>query len=83
MLEEGAKVVAYDPKAMKNFKQLFPEIEYASSGDYVVENSDAVLIVMKECVGRKCSVQSSRVSSKDQRVKENYVTIREMWAKSI
>jgi len=45
LLQEGVKVIAYDPKAMENFRQLFPEIEYASSGDYVVENSDAVLIV--------------------------------------
>lgn len=45
LLKEGANVVAYDPKAMENFRQLFPDIKYASSGEYVVNNSDAVLIV--------------------------------------
>jgi len=45
LLKESANVVAYDPKAMENFRQLFPDIKYASSGEYVVNNSDAVLIV--------------------------------------
>ncbi len=45
LLEEGANVVAYDPKAMENFRQIFPNIEYGRSGEDVVKNSDAVLIV--------------------------------------
>ncbi len=45
LLNEGAIVVAYDPKAMGNFKRLFPQIEYAGSGDKVVRRSDAILIV--------------------------------------
>ncbi|WP_297552012.1 UDP-glucose/GDP-mannose dehydrogenase family protein [Thermococcus sp.] len=49
LLEEGAKVLAYDPKAMGNFKRFYPDvgdrIEYASSGEEVLEGSDAVLIV--------------------------------------
>lgn len=49
LLEEGAKVLAYDPKAMGNFKRFYPDvgerIEYASSGEEVLEKSDAVLIV--------------------------------------
>jgi UDPglucose 6-dehydrogenase len=43
LLKEGAKVIAYDPKAVKNFKKLFPEIEYTSA-EKVLE-SDAILIV--------------------------------------
>jgi len=49
LLEEGAKVLAYDPKAMENFKRFYPDVgdkvEYASSGKEVLERSDAVLIV--------------------------------------
>jgi len=49
LLEEGAKVIAYDPKAMENFKRFYPDvgerIEYASSGEEVLERSDAILIV--------------------------------------
>jgi len=43
LLQEGAKVKAYDPVAMKNFKELFPQIEYAARDD--VLNSDAILIL--------------------------------------
>ncbi|NJE45912.1 UDP-glucose/GDP-mannose dehydrogenase family protein [Thermococcus sp. GR7] len=45
LLEEGAEVIAYDPKAMENFRRLFPQIEYASSADEVLEKSDIILIV--------------------------------------
>jgi UDPglucose 6-dehydrogenase len=46
LLEEGAEVKAYDPKAMNNFEELYPQIEYCSSADEVL-NSDAVLITTK------------------------------------
>lgn len=49
LLEEGAKVLAYDPQAMENFRRFYPDvgeqIEYVSSGKEVLERSDAVLIV--------------------------------------
>ncbi len=45
LLREGAKIIAYDPKAMDNFAKLFPQIDYANSGNEVLANSDAVLIV--------------------------------------
>lgn len=45
LLEEEAKIVAYDPKAMENFRRLFPQIEYASSAEDVIAESDAMLIV--------------------------------------
>ena len=44
LLEEGAIVKAFDPKAMDNFKKLFSEIEYCSSAEEVL-SSDAVLIL--------------------------------------
>ena len=43
LLQEGAKVKAYDPMAMKNFKKLFPQIEYVTTDK--VLNSDAIFIV--------------------------------------
>jgi UDPglucose 6-dehydrogenase len=44
LIEEGADVMAYDPKAMDAFKKLFPQIAYASPEE-VLMNSDAVVIV--------------------------------------
>ena len=43
LLKEGAKVKAYDPEAIDNFKKIFPEVVYCSSAKEVLE-SDAVLI---------------------------------------
>ncbi len=45
LLKEGANIVAYDPKAMDNFRKFFPQIEYAKSAEEVIAKSDAVLIV--------------------------------------
>lgn len=44
LLAGGARVVAYDPVAMDNFRRIFPQIAYASRPDEVL-TSDAVLIV--------------------------------------
>jgi UDPglucose 6-dehydrogenase len=43
LLLEGAKVKAYDPKAMDNFRKLFSEVEYCFSAEDVLD-ADAVLI---------------------------------------
>jgi UDPglucose 6-dehydrogenase len=43
LLDEGAKVKAYDPKAIEKFKKLFPKLDYCSNAKEVL-NSDAVLI---------------------------------------
>ena len=45
LLEKGAKVKVYDPKAMENMKKIFPQIEYASNAKKALEGSDACLIV--------------------------------------
>ena len=44
LLEEGARIIAYDPVAMNNFRQVFPAILYAERAEDVVR-ADAVLIV--------------------------------------
>ena len=41
--EEGARVIAYDPRALAAFKRLYPQIECVSPEE--VLNTDAVLIV--------------------------------------
>lgn len=46
LLKEGAIVKAYDPLAIKNFSQIFPQIEYVTIEQ--VLNSDAILI-LAEC----------------------------------
>lgn len=43
LLERGAHVKAYDPKAMENFKEVHPEVDYC--GPEEVLNSEAILIM--------------------------------------
>ncbi len=43
LLKEGASIKAYDPKAMDNFRKLFPQVGYVAPED--VLSSDAVLIL--------------------------------------
>ncbi len=43
LLSEGAKIKAYDPKAMKQFKKLYPDITYCKNAEEVID-SDAVII---------------------------------------
>lgn len=46
LLKEKAIVKAYDPKAMDNFRKIFPDIEYCSTAEEVLE-SDSILILTK------------------------------------
>jgi len=46
LVKQRAQVKAYDPKAVENFKKLYPQIEYCSSADETLQ-SDAVLITTK------------------------------------
>ena len=49
LLERGVDVIAYDPRAMENFKRFYPDagkkIEYADSADDVLKATDVILIV--------------------------------------
>jgi UDPglucose 6-dehydrogenase len=46
LLEEGAKVVVYDPKAMDNAKKIFGgDVEYANSVEECLKDSECVIIV--------------------------------------
>ena len=44
LLAAGARVVAYDPAAMENFRRIFPQVTYAPAPDEVL-GADAVLIL--------------------------------------
>ena len=46
LLMEKALIKVYDPKAMKNFEELYPQIEFCSSAKEVLD-SNAVLITTK------------------------------------
>jgi len=46
LVEEGAKVVVYDPKAMDNAKKIFGgDVEYANSVEECLKNSECAIIV--------------------------------------
>ncbi len=44
LLAEGARVVAYDPKAMEEAKAVLPALQYASSAEAAAESADALVI---------------------------------------
>ena len=44
LLKEGAIVKAYDPKAMDNFRRIFPHVQYCERAEEILD-SDAVLIL--------------------------------------
>lgn len=45
LLDEGAKVVAYDPVGVENFKKVFPtEIEYKETPEEALKNADIIFI---------------------------------------
>ena len=45
LIKENSIVYAYDPKAMKNMKKIFPNINYEDDAQKVIDSSEAVLIV--------------------------------------
>ncbi|WP_336025373.1 UDP-glucose 6-dehydrogenase AglM [Halobellus salinisoli] len=45
LLDAGADVVGYDPVATENFRERYPEIEYADSADAALDSADAALVV--------------------------------------
>jgi UDPglucose 6-dehydrogenase len=45
LLKEGSKIVAYDPQAMENSKQIITEIGYASSIEDALDDAALALIL--------------------------------------
>ncbi len=44
LVKRGAHVIGYDPKAMENFRKLFPDIEYAESAEDALKKADICMI---------------------------------------
>ena len=47
MLDDGAKVKAWDPVGVENFKKLYPEIEYCCSIDETITDADICFIFIE------------------------------------
>ncbi|MDS0292770.1 UDP-glucose 6-dehydrogenase AglM [Halogeometricum luteum] len=45
LLDAGADVVGYDPVATENFREKFPDIDYADSAGAALDGADAALVV--------------------------------------
>ncbi len=45
LIEKGARVKAYDPKAKENMRKVFPDVEYAETAKDAIKDSDACLVV--------------------------------------
>lgn len=43
LLQDGARVKAYDPRAIQNMKQIFPHIEYCENVEQVAKGSDGLI----------------------------------------
>jgi UDPglucose 6-dehydrogenase len=44
LLDEGAEIIAHDPLAMENARNIFPQAEYAASAVEALEGADACII---------------------------------------
>ena len=44
LVKRGAGVIAYDPKAVENFRALFPDIEYSESAEKALEKAEICMI---------------------------------------
>lgn len=45
LLDSGAQITAYDPKAMENTKKVFPQIEYANDAYSAAKDANALIII--------------------------------------
>ena len=57
LLEDGARVVAYDPVAMDNAKEVLPEIDYKSDIYEVANGADCLVILTEWDVFRNMDIQ--------------------------
>lgn len=44
LLARDATIVAYDPEAMEHVREIYPEIEYAESGQEAIRGADAAIV---------------------------------------
>ena len=45
LITEGAQIIAYDPLAINNFKELFPDLDYTNSANGVMGKTEIILIL--------------------------------------
>jgi len=45
LLEKGAKITAYDPRAMPNASKVLPEVSYCASAAEAIDNSECILVL--------------------------------------
>lgn len=69
LIKENAKLKVYDPKAMENFKIIYPNIKYCNNANDAIQDVDAVLITTEWDEFRTLDF-SARVVIDGRRVKE-------------
>jgi len=45
LIKEGAQIIAYDPLAVNNFKELFPNLDYVNTSKEVLDKTEIILIL--------------------------------------
>jgi UDPglucose 6-dehydrogenase len=60
LVSEGAEVHAHDPKAMKRFRELFPDIHYHDSEFGAAEDADLLLILTEWNIYRNIDLKKLR-----------------------
>jgi UDPglucose 6-dehydrogenase len=69
LLEEKAKVQAYDPQAIDNFRKIHPSINYCKTAEDAIKDADAVLLTTEWTEFRKLDF-SGKIVIDGRRVKE-------------
>lgn len=64
LLKRGAKVLAHDPEAEENMKDIFPDIGYADSAEEALNGSDACLIMTAWPQYRELDIEVPTVEGK-------------------
>ncbi len=61
LLDEGAKVIGFDPLASDNARKLFPDIDYAASVSEALEGSDACIIQTDDVIFAELDIKEFKV----------------------
>lgn len=64
LIEHGAQIKVYDPAAMKNLYQLFPDIIYCQSIEDAIINTDAIIIMTEWPEFKTINIQPFKSATK-------------------
>lgn len=64
LLKKGAKIAAYDPKAMNNFKKLINNVDYAKNARDALKGADACIIQSDWGEFKKLEISDFRIMKK-------------------